>query len=210
VVELIEPDRQISRIRLSEKTVKPSPAAHRAQARLGVRAEVPIKVREWKGPALASSDLVLDAQPPAQRANWTLVNRVCKACNNRFSRFETELLQQASESLARRFSGPLGRSARGAGGKRIQPLKINHLYLLNANPLVYEAGFWFPSEFYVRAKMIDANDGTLSTVIANKECDSSMWVALTVSCRPARVIVSWPPELWRWGLNSRFSQALPD
>jgi len=77
-------------------------------------------------------------------ANWTLVNRVCKTCNNRFSRFENELLQQAAEAIARGFSGLLGRSARSAGGVRIQPLKINHLYALNENDtLVYEGGFSF-------------------------------------------------------------------
>jgi hypothetical protein len=37
--------------------------------------EVPIKVREWIGPALASPDLVLDAQPPAQPHSGVGVSR---------------------------------------------------------------------------------------------------------------------------------------
>jgi HNH endonuclease len=103
-------------------------------------------------------------------ANWTLVNRVCKTCNNRFSRFENELLQQAAETIARGFSGPLGRSARSASDARIQPLKINHLYVLNANDmLVYEGGFSFPSEFYFRPQMIDVGDGTLLTLITDRK-----------------------------------------
>ena len=102
--------------------------------------------------------------------NWTLVNRVCKPCNNRFSRFESELLQQAAETIARAFSGPLGRGARGADGTRIQPLKINHLYALNANdPLVYQAGFSFPSEFYFRPQNIDVGDGTIFSLITDRE-----------------------------------------
>ncbi len=101
--------------------------------------------------------------------NWTLVNRVCKACNNRFSRFENELLQQAAETIARGFSGPLGRSARSAGGARIQPLKINHLYVLNVNDtLVYEGGFSFSSEFYFRPQMIDVGDGTLLNIVTGQ------------------------------------------
>ena len=60
-IPLIEPDMQISRIRLSDKTGMPSPTARRAQAQLGVRAQVPVKVRERIGPALASPNFVLDA-----------------------------------------------------------------------------------------------------------------------------------------------------
>lgn len=102
--------------------------------------------------------------------NWTLVNRVCKACNNLFSRFENELLQQAAETIARGFSGPLGRSARRVGGAaRIQPLKINHLYVLHVNDtLVYEGGFSFPSEFYFRPQMIDVGDGTILSIITDQ------------------------------------------
>ena len=97
-----------------------------------------------------------------------LVNRVCKACNHRFSQFENELLQQAAETIARGISGPLGRTAR-SNGARIQPLKINHLYALNENDtLVYEGGFSFPLEFYFRPQMIDVGDGTLLSLITDR------------------------------------------
>ena len=62
---LIEPDMQISRIRLSDKTSRLRPrhvAAKRGQA---YEPEVPVEVREWISPAPASSDLMLEAQPPA-------------------------------------------------------------------------------------------------------------------------------------------------
>lgn len=100
--------------------------------------------------------------------NWTLTNCVCKACNGRFSKFESELLHQAAETVARGFFGPLGRSARNASGARVQPLKINHLYALNANDtLVFEAGFAFPAEFYFRPQMVDVGDGSILALITN-------------------------------------------
>ena len=51
----------------------PSPSARRAQAGTGVRAQVPVKVREWISSALASPDLVLEAQPPAQPHSGVVV-----------------------------------------------------------------------------------------------------------------------------------------
>src|SRR5271157_4985179 len=64
-IPLIEPDRQISRIRLSDKTSRLHP--RRAATKLGqaYEPEVPIQVRQWIATAPASPDLVLDAQPPA-------------------------------------------------------------------------------------------------------------------------------------------------
>src|SRR6478672_9218639 len=63
---LIEPDWRIARIRLSDKTSRLHP--RRATTKLGqaYEAEVLVKVREWISSALASPDLVLEAQPPAQ------------------------------------------------------------------------------------------------------------------------------------------------
>src|SRR5215207_8938848 len=72
---LIEPDMQVSRIRLSDKTSRLHPrhvAPKRAQA---YEPEVPVKVREWIGPALASPDVVLDAQPPTQPRRCVVVDR---------------------------------------------------------------------------------------------------------------------------------------
>src|SRR6201988_3194245 len=62
---LIEPDMQISRIRLSDKTSRLRPrlaAPTRGQAYETV---MPVEVREWISPAPASPELVLVAQPPA-------------------------------------------------------------------------------------------------------------------------------------------------
>ncbi len=63
---LIEPDMQISRIRLSDKTSRLHPRHVVPKPSQAYEPEVPIKVREWICPALASPDLVLGAQPPAQ------------------------------------------------------------------------------------------------------------------------------------------------
>src|SRR5690349_14804575 len=63
------------RIRLSDKTSRLRPrlaAPPRGQAYEPV---MPIEVREWISPALASSDLVLVAQPPAQPHGCVVVER---------------------------------------------------------------------------------------------------------------------------------------
>ena len=62
---LIEPDWRISRVRLSDKTSRLHPRHVVPQPAQAYEPEVPVKVREWIGPALAPSDLVLEAQPPA-------------------------------------------------------------------------------------------------------------------------------------------------
>jgi len=62
---LIEPDMQISRIRLSDKTSRLHPRRAAAKLCQAYEPEVPVKVREWIAPALASPDLVLGSQPPA-------------------------------------------------------------------------------------------------------------------------------------------------
>ena len=72
---LIEPDVQISRIRLSDKTSRLHPrlaAATRSQAYETV---MPVEVREGIGPAPASPELVLVAQPPAQPHSRVVVER---------------------------------------------------------------------------------------------------------------------------------------
>ena len=63
---LIEPDMQISRIRLSDKTSRLRPRHVVPKPAQTYEPEVPVEVREWIAPALASPDLVLEAQPPAQ------------------------------------------------------------------------------------------------------------------------------------------------
>src|SRR3954452_17512008 len=72
-IPLIEPDRRIYRIRLSDKTSRLHP--RRAATKLGqaYEPEVLVKVREWIGSALASPDFVLEAQPPAQPHSCVVV-----------------------------------------------------------------------------------------------------------------------------------------
>src|SRR5262249_15589093 len=62
---LIEPDMQISPIRLSNKTSRLRPRLVLAKPGQAYESKVPVKVREWIGPALASPDFVLEPQPPA-------------------------------------------------------------------------------------------------------------------------------------------------
>src|SRR4051812_17898987 len=65
-IPLIEPDVQISRIRLSDKGSRLRPrlaAPARGQA---YQAKMAVQVREWIAPAPSSPDLVLETQPPAQ------------------------------------------------------------------------------------------------------------------------------------------------
>src|ERR1700681_861129 len=65
-IPLIEPDVQISRIRLSDKTSRLRPRLAGPARGQAYETVVPVEVREWISPALASPDLVLVAQPPAQ------------------------------------------------------------------------------------------------------------------------------------------------
>jgi len=64
-IPLIEPDMRLARIRLSDKTSRLHPRRVVPKPGQPDETEVLVQVREWKAPALASSDLVLDAQPPA-------------------------------------------------------------------------------------------------------------------------------------------------
>jgi hypothetical protein len=58
-------DMEISPIRLSDKTSRLRPRLVVAKPAQTYEPEVPVKVREWIGPALASPDFVLEPQPPA-------------------------------------------------------------------------------------------------------------------------------------------------
>src|SRR5215469_5331924 len=72
---LIEPDMQVCRIRLSDKTSRLHP--RRTPTKLGqaYEPEVLVKVREWIGSALASPDPVLELEPPAQPHGCVVVER---------------------------------------------------------------------------------------------------------------------------------------
>ena len=61
---LIEPDMQISCIRLSDKTSRLRPRHVVPKPAQTYEPEVPVEVREWIAPA--PPDFVLEAQPPAQ------------------------------------------------------------------------------------------------------------------------------------------------
>src|SRR5208283_147024 len=63
---LIEPDLQISCIRLSDKTSRLRPRHVVPKPTQTYEPEVPVEVRERIAPAPASPDVVLEAQPPAQ------------------------------------------------------------------------------------------------------------------------------------------------
>src|SRR5262249_22486718 len=73
VSSLYEPDRRISRFRLSDKTSRLHPRHVVPKPAQAYEPEVPVEVREWISPALASPDLVLDAPSaarPAARTAW--------------------------------------------------------------------------------------------------------------------------------------------
>jgi hypothetical protein len=63
---LIEPDMQISRIRLSDKTSRLRPRHVVPKPAQAYEPEVPVEVQEWIAPAPSPPDFVLEAQPPAQ------------------------------------------------------------------------------------------------------------------------------------------------
>src|SRR5712671_1871753 len=74
-IPLIEPDVQISRIRLSDKTSRLHPRHVTSLRGQAYEPEVPVQVREWISPAPASPDLVLEAQPPAQPHSGVVIDR---------------------------------------------------------------------------------------------------------------------------------------
>src|SRR5215475_11192494 len=71
----IEPDVRIARIRLSDKSSRLHPRHVVPKRGQAYEPEVPVKVREWIGPAPASPGFVLDAQPPAQPHSGVVVDR---------------------------------------------------------------------------------------------------------------------------------------
>src|SRR5438874_8368537 len=71
---------QICRIRLSDKTSRLHPRRAPTKPCEAYELEVPVKVREWIDPALASPDFVLVPQPPAQPHS-----RVVVECAIRFA-----------------------------------------------------------------------------------------------------------------------------
>src|SRR6202048_3972909 len=72
---LIEPDMQISRIRLSDKTSRLRPRRAAPTPGQPYEPEVPVEVREGISPASASPDLVFGPQPPAQPHRCVAIER---------------------------------------------------------------------------------------------------------------------------------------
>src|SRR5580693_3385309 len=73
-----ERSRRISRTALSDKTSRLHPRRAAAEPGQTYEPEVPVKVREWIAPALASSALVLEPQPPAQPHSHVRVERAIR------------------------------------------------------------------------------------------------------------------------------------
>src|SRR5438045_2927716 len=69
---------QICRIRLSDKTSRLHPRRAASKLCQPYEPEVPVKVREWIAPALASSDFVLGSEPPAQPHGCVVVERAIR------------------------------------------------------------------------------------------------------------------------------------
>ena len=65
-IPLIEPDVQISRIRLSDKGSRLRPRLAAPACGQAYQADMAVQVREWIAPAPSSPDLVLETQPPAR------------------------------------------------------------------------------------------------------------------------------------------------
>ena len=78
----------------------PSPTPRRAQPAQAYEPEVPVKVRQWIGPALASPDLVLEAQPPAQPLCCVIVERPIRLADGAYLEVVRPAAQRAVKTYA--------------------------------------------------------------------------------------------------------------
>src|SRR5208337_390202 len=90
-----QPDRQISCIRLSDKTSRLRPRHVAPKPGQTYEPEVPVEVREWIDPALASPDLVLGAQPPAQPHRCVRVERPIRLAESAYRKVVRPSAQRA-------------------------------------------------------------------------------------------------------------------
>ena len=81
---LIEPDMQISRIRLSDKTSRLRPRHVAPKPGQTYELELLVEVREWIAPAPAPPDFVLGAQPPAQPHSGVVVERPIRVADRAY------------------------------------------------------------------------------------------------------------------------------
>src|SRR5215831_2640660 len=91
-IPLIEPDMQISRIRLSDKTSRLRPRLAAPSRGQTYETVMPVKVREWIRPAPASPDLVLEAQPSAQPHRCVVVERPIRFGDRKSTRLNSSHL----------------------------------------------------------------------------------------------------------------------
>jgi hypothetical protein len=86
---------------------------------------------------------------------WTLIDTVCKDCNNIFSALERALARHSIESIPRTFFGPKGRHAKK---KRQIPLYSEDLYyFFEKDDLIYEAGLEIGFQPYLRPQIIEVS-----------------------------------------------------
>src|ERR1700674_2593899 len=110
---------QISRIRLSDKISRLRPRHVVSKPAQTYEPEVPVKVREWIGPAPASPDLVLDAQPPAQPHSGVVVDHPIRFADGTYVEVVRPSAQRAVQ-LLHHLCGLLPRSR--SGGQRVDIL----------------------------------------------------------------------------------------
>src|SRR5436309_14829572 len=107
---------QISRIRLSDKTSRLHPRRAATKLCQAYEPEVPVKVREWISPALASPDLVLGSQPPAQPHSGVVVDRSVRLIDGTYVEVVRPSAQRAVQ-LTHQLSGCL--PCRRSGSQRM-------------------------------------------------------------------------------------------
>src|ERR1700677_2347366 len=90
---LIEPDVQISRIRLSDKTSRLRPRHVVPKPAQTYEPEVPVEVREWIAPA--PPDFVLEAQPPAQPHRRVSIERPIRIAESAYRKVVRPSAQRA-------------------------------------------------------------------------------------------------------------------
>src|SRR5438105_15352287 len=105
---LIEPDVQIARIRLSDKTSRLHPRHVVPKPGQAYETEVPVEVRERISPAPASPDLVLVAQPPAQPRSRVDVERSISAMDAAYLKVVRPAAPRAAPDT-HQLRGPLPR-----------------------------------------------------------------------------------------------------
>src|ERR1700693_15076 len=99
---------QISRIRLSDKTSRLHPRHVVPKPAQAYELEVPVEAREWIGPAPASPDLVLVAQPPAQPRSGVAVERPIRLADRAYLEVVRPAAQRTIQ-LAHQLRGLLPR-----------------------------------------------------------------------------------------------------